>query len=74
MASTITAYEQVLRQGSNHVDLESGALRALFQLHYAEEEYEKSIFYIDKYQALQPALDPEVDLLKTEVTSLLSSL
>jgi len=46
----------------------------LFQIHYAEEEYEKSIFYIDRYQALQPALDPELDLMKTEAMSLLSSL
>ncbi|MGV0034144.1 MAG: tetratricopeptide repeat protein [Candidatus Azotimanducaceae bacterium WSBS_2022_MAG_OTU7] len=62
---TIDAYEQILKQGTITEALEQASLRALFQLYYAEEKYEKAIQYIDRFQALQAAPDPQVTFIKS---------
>ena len=61
---TINAYEQILRQGTITEALELASLRALFQLYYAEEQYAKSITYIDRWQALKGTPDPQVTFIK----------
>ncbi len=55
MPNTIKAYEQVLAAGRVGVimeSLEKNALRALFQLYYPQEEYRKSLRYMDQWEAL----------------------
>ena len=64
MPRTINAYEQILKQGTISEALELSSLRALFQLYYAEEDYKKSIQYIDRFQALQEKPDPQVTFIK----------
>jgi len=62
--NTIKAYENILKQGTITEALEQSSLRALFQLHYAEGNYRKSIEFIDKFQALQATPDPQVTFIK----------
>jgi tetratricopeptide (TPR) repeat protein len=65
MPKTINAYEQILKQGTITEALELASLRALFQLYYADEKYELSIQYIDRFQALQTIPDPQVTFIKS---------
>ncbi len=64
MPKTINAYQQILAQGTISEALEMSALRALFQLYYAEEQYERSIEYIDRWQALKGVPDANVTFIK----------
>lgn len=61
---TINAYEQILKQGTITEALELASLRALFQLYYSEEQYEKAITYIDRWQALKGTPDANVTFIK----------
>jgi tetratricopeptide (TPR) repeat protein len=65
MPKTINAYEQILKQGTITEALELASLRALFQLYYADEKYERSIQYINRFQALQAVPDPQVTFIKS---------
>jgi len=62
--NTIKSYENILKQGTITEALEQSSLRALFQLHYAEGNYRKSIEFIDRFQALQANPDPQVTFIK----------
>ncbi len=64
MPNTIRSYEEILKQGTITEALEMSALRALFQLYYAEENYRLAINYIDRWQALQAAPDAGVTFIK----------
>lgn len=64
MPRTINAYEQVLNQGTITEALELSSLRALFQLYYSEEQYRKSIEYINRWQALKETPDANVTFIK----------
>ena len=63
--NTIRSYEQILKQGTITEALEMTSMRALFQLYYAEEDYRRSIQYIDRWQALQAKPDPGVTFIKS---------
>lgn len=63
--NTIMAYEQVLAQGEDiTLALEQSSLRALFQLFYQQENYLKSIEYIERWEAVAQQPDPVVLYLK----------
>lgn len=64
--NTIRAYENVLNETIT-VALELTSLRALFQLYYAQEEYKKSLEYIDRWQTLKETPDPDVTYIKATV-------
>ena len=64
MPNTIRSYEEILKQGTITEALEMSALRALFQLYYADENYRLAINYIDRWQALQAAPDAGVTFIK----------
>ncbi len=66
MGMTIQSYENVLKETITEA-LELTALRALFQLYYAEENYRKSLEYIDKWQALKETPDPDVMYIEATV-------
>jgi tetratricopeptide (TPR) repeat protein len=61
---TKKAYEEVLKQGTISLALELSATRALFQLYYADENYLKSIEFIDKWMALNEKPDADVTFIK----------
>ena len=61
---TIRAYEEILKQGTITEALELSSLRALFQLHYSEERYQRAISYMDRWQALKGTPDAPVTFLK----------
>lgn len=63
--NTIKAYENVLAQGAITEALEQSVVRALFQLHYSEEEYAISIRYIERWEALRDAPDAGVTFIKS---------
>ena len=62
--NTIRAYENILKQGTISEALELSSLRALFQLYYSEEQYAKSIEFINKWQALKGVPDAQVTFIK----------
>jgi tetratricopeptide (TPR) repeat protein len=62
--NTIRSYENILQQGTITEALELSSLRALFQLYYAEEQYQKSIQYIDRWQQLKETPDAQVTFIK----------
>ncbi len=62
---TINAYEQILKQGTITEALELSSLRALFQLYYSEEQYERAITYIDRWMALKGTPDAQVTFIKS---------
>ena len=62
--NTIKSYEHVLAQGTITEALEQSVLRALFQLYYSEERYEKSIEYMEKWEALREIPDAGVTFIK----------
>lgn len=62
--NTIRAYENILKQGTISEALELSSLRALFQLYYSEEQYLKSIEFINKWQALKGVPDAQVTFIK----------
>lgn len=62
--NTIDAYENLLAQEKITEALELSALRALYQLYYSGEKYEKSIEYMDRYLALKEEPDPQLSYLK----------
>jgi len=64
LQSTKKAYEQVLQQGTISLALEMSSTRALFQLYYADENYEKSIEYIDKWMVLNGKPDTDITFIK----------
>lgn len=64
MKGTIFAYENVLVQGVISEALEQQSLRALYQLHFGEEEYEKALTYIERYEEARGQLDPIVTFTK----------
>ncbi|MFT6644633.1 MAG: tetratricopeptide (TPR) repeat protein, partial [Patiriisocius sp.] len=53
-----------LKQGTISLALELSATRALFQLYYADENYLKSIEFIDKWMALNEKPDADVTFIK----------
>ena len=62
--NTIRSYEMILKQGTISEALEFSSLRALFQLHYAEENYRKSIQFINQWQALKEIPDAQVNFIE----------
>ncbi len=64
--NTIKSYENVLKETITEA-LELTALRALFQLHYSEENYRESLTYIDRWQALKGVPDADVTYIKATV-------
>jgi len=62
--NTIRSYENVLAQGTITEALEQAALRSLFQLHYSQENYLKSIEFMDKWEALRGKPDAGVTFIK----------
>jgi len=62
--NTVGAYEQVLAQGTITQALEQSVLRALFQLYYSQEQYAKSIQYMEKWEALREQPDAGVTFIK----------
>ena len=65
MPNTIRSYEAILSQGTITEALELSSLRALFQLYYAEEDYRKSIQYINRWQNLKEVPDAQVTFIKS---------
>jgi len=63
--NTIKSYENVLAQGAITEALEQSVVRALFQLHYAQEEYAISIRYIERWEAIRDAPDAGVTFIKS---------
>ena len=57
---TIRSYEQVLKHSPIKKALELQSLRGLYQLHFGEEDYEKAIEYMERYEALFGEPDPVV--------------
>ena len=49
--NTLLAYENVLKEEITEA-LELSALRALFQLYYSQEKYQKAIDYMDRWEVL----------------------
>jgi tetratricopeptide (TPR) repeat protein len=64
MKNTIKAYEMVLQQGVISEALEQQSLRALFQLHFGEENFRKTIEYATKFEEVRGELDPVVTFTK----------
>lgn len=64
LVATKNAYEKVLSQGTISLALELSATRALFQLYYADEDYDKAIRFIDKWLELNATPDPDVNFIK----------
>jgi len=62
--NTINAYENVLLQGTITEALEQSVVRALFQLFYSQENYKKSISYIERWEALREIPDAGVTFIK----------
>ena len=62
--NTIHAYEQILAQGTITEALEQTSLRTLFQLYFGEEQYAKSIEYIERWEVLKGELEPVVTFIK----------
>jgi tetratricopeptide (TPR) repeat protein len=61
---TIRAYENVINQGVITESLENSVLRALFQLYFGEEQYAKSVEYIERWETLKGQLDAGVTFIK----------
>jgi tetratricopeptide (TPR) repeat protein len=59
---TLDAYEQVLNQGLISYALELAATRALYQLHFGEENYKRAIEFIDRFQELRKENEDLPDL------------
>ena len=62
--NTVKAYENVLLQGTITEALEQSVVRALFQLFYSQENYKKSIQYIERWEALRELPDAGVTFIK----------
>lgn len=62
--NTINAYLQILKQDRITEALELSSLRVLFQLYYSEEQYRKSITYIDRWMDLKKTPDADVTFIK----------
>ncbi len=63
--NTIRSYENVLLQGAITEALEQTALRSLFQLYYSQEQYLKSIEFMDKWETLRGKPDAGVTFIKS---------
>lgn len=66
--NTIRSYEQVLKAGEQGIiteALEKNSLRALFQLYYSQENYSKSLQYINRWEVLNGKPDAQVTYLKS---------
>ena len=63
--NTLIAYENILKQPQQKISLalEMTALRALFQLHYTEENYAKAITFMQKWEAINGKADTSVTYL-----------
>jgi len=64
MEGTKNAYEKVLQQEKISLALELSSTRALFQLYYSEDNYAKSIEFIDKWMALNEKPDADITFIK----------
>ncbi|MBV1876069.1 MAG: hypothetical protein KUG79_00370 [Pseudomonadales bacterium] len=64
--NTIRSYEKVLTQPQEKISvaLELSTLRALFQLHFSEERYKKSIQYMDRWEVLNGKPDTNVTFIR----------
>ncbi|MFT7686864.1 MAG: tetratricopeptide (TPR) repeat protein, partial [Candidatus Azotimanducaceae bacterium] len=64
--NTIKAYENVLKQPQMQISkaLEMAAVRALFQLYYSGERYQKAIDYMNRWEALNNKPDTNVAFIK----------
>jgi tetratricopeptide (TPR) repeat protein len=64
--NTINAYENVLKQPQMKISvaLEMSAVRALFQLYYAGERYQKAIDYMNRWEKLNEKPDTNVAFIK----------
>ncbi|MFP6808598.1 MAG: hypothetical protein VB957_15685 [Pseudomonadales bacterium] len=63
--NTIKAYEMVLAQGTITEALEQSVVRALFQLFYSQENFAKSIRYIERWEAIRDTPDAGVTFIKS---------
>ncbi|MFT4631214.1 MAG: tetratricopeptide (TPR) repeat protein [Candidatus Azotimanducaceae bacterium] len=63
LPNTLMSYENVLKQEITEA-LELSTLRALFQLYYSQEEYKKSIGYMDRWEVLRGNPDAGVTFIK----------
>jgi len=61
--NTLLAYENVLKEEITEA-LELSALRALFQLYYSQEKYQKAIDYMDRWEVLKGNQDTNVTFIK----------
>ncbi|MFT6437913.1 MAG: tetratricopeptide (TPR) repeat protein [Candidatus Azotimanducaceae bacterium] len=61
--NTLRAYENVLKEEITEA-LELSSLRALFQLYYAQEDYQKSINYMERWEVLKGVRDTTVTFIK----------
>jgi tetratricopeptide (TPR) repeat protein len=64
--NTIRSYERVLGETITEA-LELSTLRALFQLHYSQENYRRSLEFIDRWQVLKETPDADVTYIKATV-------
>lgn len=64
---TIAAYEKILSEGTISIALELSTLRALFQLYYSQERYDKSLSYIDRWLELNGSPDASVTFIKATI-------
>ncbi|MFT4797806.1 MAG: tetratricopeptide (TPR) repeat protein, partial [Candidatus Azotimanducaceae bacterium] len=64
LPGTKMAYEKVLAQDKISLALELSSTRALFQLYYADENYAKSIEFIDKWMVLNEKPDTDITFIK----------
>ena len=62
--NTMKAYENVLKQELISEALELSSLRALFQLYYSQEKYQKSIDYMERWEVLKGKTDTQVTFIK----------
>lgn len=61
---TIDAYHQVMDQGAINLALELASLRAIFQLYYAQEDYYKSMEYMDEWTEVNGQEDPDIEYMR----------
>ena len=62
--NTIRSYERILQQGAIPEALELSSLRALFQLYYSEDDYRKSIEFMDRWEVANGAPDPQITFIR----------
>ena len=67
LPNTIRSYENILGQGVITEALELSSLRALYQLYYAESQYNKALEYIGRWEILKGTPDPQITYVKATI-------